>query len=104
VRGFERADAEKHPTTNRHELTLTKKKRTTNPTDWEAVAAATWFESLAVASRPLQRRPRRNNLLFRREAHECHEDILIRKRRTEEMDTGSEASSAPALLGATFYL
>ena len=29
-----------------------------------AVAAATWFESLAVASHPLQRRPRRNYLLF----------------------------------------
>ena len=29
-----------------------------------AVAAATWFESLAVASRPLQRRTRRNNLYF----------------------------------------
>ena len=36
----------------------------TNLTDWGAVAAATMFESLAVASRPLQRRPRRNNLYF----------------------------------------
>jgi hypothetical protein len=34
----------------------------TDVTDWGAVAAATWFETLAVASRPLQRRPRRNNL------------------------------------------
>jgi len=34
----------------------------TDVTDWGALAAATWFESLAVASRPLQRRPRRNNL------------------------------------------
>jgi hypothetical protein len=32
--------------------------------DWGAVAAAIWFEGLAVASRPLQRRPRRNNLYF----------------------------------------
>jgi len=29
-----------------------------NITDWGAVAAATMFESLAVASRPLQQRPR----------------------------------------------
>ena len=28
------------------------------------VAAATWFESLAVAWRPLQGQPRRNNLYF----------------------------------------
>ena len=31
-------------------------------TFWGAVAAATWFESLAVASRPLQRRLAETNL------------------------------------------
>ena len=40
------------------------------------VAAATWFESMAVASRPLHRRPRRNDLLFHHEEHEAHRDIL----------------------------
>jgi hypothetical protein len=55
-----------------------------NPTDWGAVAAATWFESLAVASRRLHRRPRRNNLLFRREAHEAQGTFRIRKRGIEE--------------------
>ena len=39
-----------------------------------AVAAATWFESLAVASHPLQRRPRRSYLLFIQEEHEAHAD------------------------------
>jgi hypothetical protein len=33
--------------------------------DWVAVAAATWFESLAVASRPLQRRPAETNFSFK---------------------------------------
>ena len=35
---------------------------------------ACWFESLAVASHPLQRRPRRNCLLFNHEDHGRHED------------------------------
>jgi len=42
--------------------------------DEGAVAVATWFESLAVASHPLQRRPRRNYLLFNHEEHEAHAD------------------------------
>jgi hypothetical protein len=46
----------------------------TDITNWGAVAAATWFESLAVASHPLQRRPRRNCLLFNHEDHGRHED------------------------------
>jgi hypothetical protein len=40
--------------------------------DWRAVAAATWFESLIVAPHPLQRCPRRNDLLFDHEEHEVH--------------------------------
>jgi len=34
---------------------------------WGAVAAATWFESLAVASRPLQRHPAETNFSDRSE-------------------------------------
>ena len=78
----------KRLTTNEHEWTLIKRERTTDYTDttnivgrlcqtlacsntgmsettdyidrmdWKVAAAATTFESLAVASRPLQRRPR----------------------------------------------
>jgi hypothetical protein len=78
----------KRLTTNEHEWTLIKRERTTDytdttnivgrlcqtlacsntgmsettdyidRTDWGMVAATTTFESLAVASRPLQRRPR----------------------------------------------
>jgi hypothetical protein len=40
----------------------------TDRMDLGMVAATTTFESLGVASRPLQWRPRRNNLLFHHEA------------------------------------
>jgi hypothetical protein len=49
----------------------------TDVTDWGAVAAAIWFETLAVASRPLQRRPRRNNLYFHHEKHEVQGDFEL---------------------------
>ena len=56
-RGFERAHAQKHPSTDGHESTLIKESEpriARIPRIGERSRLATWFESLAVASRPLQ--------------------------------------------------
>src|SRR5258705_13359424 len=66
ARGFERAHAQKHPSTNGHASTLIKRERTT---DWGAHAARVLVS------------PRRNNLLFRHEAYEAHGDILNQENR-----------------------
>ena len=52
----------------------------------ERTRLACLFESLAVASRPLQRRPRRNNLLFHHEAHEGHGDFESGKEKPRKWD------------------
>jgi hypothetical protein len=62
---------------------LRRDERMTWNEDWGAVAVATMFKSLAVASRPLQRRPRRNNLLFHHEEHEAHGELLNQEIRSQ---------------------
>jgi len=64
-----------------------------------------WFESLAVASRPLQRRRRRNNLLLRNRSAEHAEDrtTLVPIRGNGRKRRSSAALRKGAWLPRSFY-
>jgi hypothetical protein len=57
-------------------------------------SAAIAFESLAVASRALQRRPRRNDFLFHHEAHEAQRNLELGKQESRKWISEIEGKGA----------